>query len=67
MFKNLNKLEKAGLVIGSLEALVGLGMYVYGSYQYKKLSNQIKNDVQDINNRTEELIHEAGFVGDLED
>ena len=36
MFKELTKLEKAGLIIGSIECIVGLGMTMYARRQLLK-------------------------------
>ena len=46
MWKELSKLEKAGLVIGSIECVAGFGLAIYAHMKCKK---QYK-EIQDLNN-----------------
>ena len=40
MFKNLSKLEKAGLIIGSIECIVGFGISIWASRQVLKKADE---------------------------
>lgn len=46
MWKELSKLEKAGLVIGSIECVAGFTIAMYAHIKYKQQAKEI----QDLNN-----------------
>ena len=51
MWKDLSKLEKAGLVIGGIECVAGFGIAMYAHIKMKKQSEEIQqlNNVIDTN------------------
>ena len=42
MFKDLNKFEKAGLVIGTIECIAGVAISIYGMVGYKKAMKELE-------------------------
>ena len=49
MFKDLNKFEKAGLIIGGIECIVGFGVAMYA---HRKL---VKEQMKDIEKTEDEM------------
>ena len=50
MFKDLNKFEKTGLIIGGIECIVGFGVAMYA---HRKL---VKEQMKDIEKTEDEII-----------
>ena len=59
-FNELNKWEKAGLIIGVSEMLIGAGMVIYGTVQERKILKQLaeQNGVDEIIEETKEILDE---------
>lgn len=53
MFKDMNKLEKAGLIFGTIECIVGLGISIYGIVGYKKAMKEL--EAEKLNNTAETM------------
>lgn len=49
MFKDLSKLEKAGLIIGSIECVVGFGISIWASRQVLKQADEVVNKMKEDN------------------
>ena len=49
MFKNLSKLEKAGLIIGSIECVVGFGISIWASRRVLKQADEVVNKMKEDN------------------
>ena len=58
MWKDLSKLEKAGLVIGGIECVAGFGIAMYAHIKLKKQNEEI----QDLNNILETNLE---YINDL--
>ena len=58
MWKDLSKLEKAGLVIGGIECVAGFGIAMYAHIKLKKQNKEI----QDLNNILETNLE---YINDL--
>lgn len=63
MFKNLSKLEKAGLVIGSIECIVGFGISIWASRQVLKQADEVVNKMKEDN----EALNNLNYDLDIED
>ena len=63
MFKDLSKLEKAGLVIGSIECIVGLGISIWASRQVLKQADEVINKMKEDN----EALNNLNYDLDIED
>ena len=63
MFKDLSKLEKAGLVIGSIECIVGLGISIWASRQVLKQADEVVNKMKEDN----ETLNNLNYDLDIED
>lgn len=63
MFKNLSKLEKAGLVIGSIECIVGFGISIWASRQVLKQADEVVNKMKEDN----ETLNNLNYDLDIED
>ena len=44
MFKDMNKFEKAGLVIGTIECIAGVAISIYGIVGYKKAMRELEEE-----------------------
>lgn len=62
MWKDLSKLEKAGLVIGGIECVAGFGIAIYSHIkcnQHRKRIQELKNgidaNIEFVNELTEDL------------
>lgn len=64
MFKELSKLEKAGLIIGSIECVAGLGMAMYA---HIKLLKQYDARIQDIKDTTQQALETVNNIYNQED
>ena len=63
MFKDLSKLEKAGLIIGSIECIVGLGISIWASRQVLKQADEVINKMKEDN----EALNNLNYDLDIED
>ena len=63
MFKNLSKLEKAGLIIGSIECIVGFGISIWASRQVLKQADEVFNKMKEDN----ETLNNLNYDLDIED
>lgn len=63
MFKNLSKLEKAGLIIGSIECVVGFGISIWASRQVLKQADEVVNKMKEDNKALNNLNYDL----DIED
>lgn len=63
MFKNLSKLEKAGLIIGSIECIVGFGISIWASRQVLKQADEVVNKMKEDN----ETLNNLNYDLDIED
>ena len=63
MFKNLSKLEKAGLIIGSIECVVGFGISIWASRQVLKQADEVVNKMKEDN----ETLNNLNYDLDIED
>ena len=53
MFKDLNKFEKAGLIIGGIECIVGFGVAMYA---HRKLVKEQMKDIEKTENEMIEIL-----------
>ena len=58
MFKDMSKLEKAGLVIGAIECVAGFGFAIYAHCKCKKAMLDNNETVDKIIEETNEIIDE---------
>lgn len=63
MFKDLSKLEKAGLIIGSIECIVGFGISIWASRQVLKQADEVVNKMKEDN----ETLNNLNYDLDIED
>ena len=61
MFKDMNKFEKAGLIIGGLECIVGFGVAMYAHH---KLLKEQSKDVQETIDDTMEILENLNDILD---
>lgn len=72
MWKDLSKLEKAGLVIGSIECVAGFGLAIYAHMKCKqqakeidKLNNTIDADMEYINQFVNNVTNKEEVINQL--
>ena len=63
MFKDMNKFEKAGLIIGGIECIVGFGVAMYA---HRKLVKEQSKSIQETINETNEIIENINNILDNE-
>lgn len=63
MFKDLSKLEKAGLIIGSIECIVGFGIAIWTHRQVLKQADEVVNKIKEDN----EALNNLNYDLDIED
>lgn len=63
MFKDMNKFEKAGLIIGGIECIVGFGVAMYA---HRKLVKEQSKSIQETINETNEIIENINELLDNE-
>ena len=47
MFKNLSKMEKVGLAIGTIECIAGFGMAMYARHLALKQADEVIQNIED--------------------
>lgn len=70
MFKDLNKFEKAGLIIGGIECVAGFAIAMYAHIKCKKESEEIRRVnriVEESNEILDELMKATGTTENKED
>ena len=55
MFKDLNKFEKAGLIIGGIECVAGFAIAMYAHIKCKKESKEIEQIMETVSDRSKEI------------
>lgn len=55
MFKEMNKLQKAGLVIGAIECVAGFGIAIYAHCKCKKESKEVEQIMETVSDCSEEI------------
>ena len=53
MFKELNKFQKAGLILGGIECIVGFGVAMYA---HRKLVKEYMKDIEKTENEMNEIL-----------
>lgn len=70
MWNNLNKWEKAGLIIGSIECVAGFTVAMYAHIKCKKESEEIRRVdqiIEESNEILDELMKATGTTENKED
>lgn len=47
MFKDLSKMQKAGLVLGTIECIAGFGMAMYARHLVLKQADEVIQNIED--------------------
>ena len=69
MWKEMNKLQKAGLVIGAIECVAGFGIAIYAHCKCKKESKEIEQIMEtasDCSKEIDELLKTTGVMDNEE-